>query len=334
MRTGFVVGKFYPPHHGHKYLIDFARSRVDHLIVMLAHHASQTIPGEVRLAWLREIHPDCDVRLVPDTLDDDSQQWADFTRQYLGFAPDVVFSSEDYGPRFASLMGAQHVMVDRDRACVPISATMIRANPQKYLHRLEPCVRGWFVPRVVLIGAESTGKTTLAMQLAEHFGTNWVAEYGREHWEKKVQRWAITDPPPQWSADEFLHIAQEQQRRETLAAQTANQLLICDTNAFATGTWYERYMGNRDARVDAIGSQDRCDLYLLTEPDVPFVQDGFRDGEHIRHWMHQRFAEQLQAGTTAFRIISGEYGERLAIAVAAIKAVLGFQHTHPKAEFD
>ena len=112
MTLGFVVGKFYPPHRGHKYLIEAARAQVDRLVVMIAHHPSQSIPGELRAAWLAEIHPDCEVHLVPDELEDDHVQWAEFTLRHLGRPPDVVFSSEDYGPEFARLMGARHVSVE------------------------------------------------------------------------------------------------------------------------------------------------------------------------------------------------------------------------------
>ena len=73
MTLGFIVGKFYPPHRGHKHLIDTARRQVDRLIVMIADHPSQTIPGELRQAWLEEIHPDCEIHLVPDELEDDSR---------------------------------------------------------------------------------------------------------------------------------------------------------------------------------------------------------------------------------------------------------------------
>src|SRR5215211_7907725 len=157
MTLGFVVGKFYPPHRGHKHLIDSARRQVDRLVVILAHHPSQTIPGELRKAWLEEIHPDCEIHLVPDELEDDSQAWANFTVAHLGRAPDVVFTSEDYGPRFAACMGCRHVMVDRERTTVPISGTRVRAAPLDHLDLVEPCVRAYFVRRVVLIGAESTG---------------------------------------------------------------------------------------------------------------------------------------------------------------------------------
>lgn len=322
MTLGLVIGKFYPPHRGHKHLIDTARQQVDRLIVIVAHHPTQTILGELRQAWLEEIHPDCEIHLVPDELEDDSQRWADFTVKYLGRAPDVVFSSEDYGPVYAGLMGARHVMVDRDRGTVPISGTSVRSAPLNHWDFLEPCVRAYFILRVVLVGAESTGKTTLARLLAERFQTCWVPEYGREHWERKVQGLTMDDPPPSWSREEFIHIATEQQSREYQMARTANRVLICDTNAFATGTWHERYYGSRDERVDAIGRNDKVNLYLLTSPDVPFVQDGFRDGEKIRPWMHQRFQEQLARGSVPWLLLQGEYAERLETASRAIEALV------------
>lgn len=322
MTLGFIVGKFYPPHRGHKHLIETARRQVDHLVVMIAHHPSQTIPGELRKAWLEQIHPDCDVRLVPDELEDDSRQWADFTVAYLGRAPDVVFTSEEYGWEFARLMGSRHVQVDQPRSAVPISGTQVRSAPLDHLEWLEPCVRTYFVRRVVLVGAESTGKTTLAQRLARHFHTEWVPEYGREHWERKVAGLTMDDPLPAWTPEEFVHIAREQQAREDALAGIANRVLLCDTNAFATGTWFERYHGRRHPEVDAIGANDKAALYLLTAPDVPFVQDGFRDGEKIRDWMHARFVEQLAAGSVPSCLLKGTYDGRFSAAVEAVQRLI------------
>lgn len=326
MTLGLVVGKFYPPHRGHAHLIRMARAQVDRLVVLLPHHPSQTIGGELRKEWLEEIHPDCEIHLVPDELEDDSAQWASFTIEHLGRAPDVVFSSEDYGPHFAALMGGRHVMVDRQRAIVPVSGRAIRERPLEHLDFLEPCVRAHYVKRVVLIGAESTGKTTLAALLADYYQTTWVPEYGREHWERKVAGLSAeaiaSGAPVSWTDEEFVHIAAEQQRRENLAARTANRVLICDTNAFATGTWHERYRGQRDPNVDAIGARDRVDLNLLTSPDIPFVQDGVRDGEHIREWMHGRFVEQLGKAAAPIVTLSGPLDERLHGATSAIDALI------------
>ncbi len=313
--TGLVIGKFYPPHRGHHYLIRTARAQVDHLVVMMCVHEHQTIPGDLREAWLREVHPDCEIRVVPDTLPEDPHAWAKFTVEELGYAPDVVFSSESYGEPFAAAMGARHIMVDRDRQFVPISGTKIRAHPLACRSYVEPCVWAYYVRRVVLIGAESTGKTTLASQLAESLSTDWVPEYGREYWEQRLagMNWGEAEP---WTTEEFVHIAEEQQRRENLAARSANEILICDTNAFATGIWHERYRGFRAPEVDAIGAKDRVALYLLTVPDFPFVQDGWRDGEGIRDWMHERF---LDATNDRPRVLlAGPQEQRLTAALEAI----------------
>jgi NadR type nicotinamide-nucleotide adenylyltransferase len=171
----------------------------------------------------------------------------------------------------------------------------------------------------VLIGAESTGKTTLAEELSRRFKTKWVPEYGREYWETKVAGLSMDGPLPGWTSDEFVHIAQEQQRRECEAARTANKVLLCDTNAFATGTWHERYMNARSPDVDAIGRRDKVDLYLLTEPDFPFVQDGFRDGQHVRDWMHARFVEELCKQSAPVIRLRGSFDERIGEASRAIE---------------
>lgn len=302
--TGVVVGKFYPPHRGHKFLIEYGRSQVERLVILLCDDPGQEIPAELRARWLHEIHPDCETIVTPDDLPEEPSAWANRTVEEIGYAPDFVFSSEDYGLAYAAAMGARHVMVDRNRVHVPISATAIRSNPRVFREYLEPCVRGHFVPRVVIVGAESTGKTTLAEKLSHHFGCHWVPEYGREFSEIKMPS------GEEWTTADFLHIAEEQQRREDLAARESDSLLICDTNAWATGTWHERYMGGRAALVDAIGNLDRSDLYLVPDTHVRFVQDGLRDGEHIREWMHEKFVSLLYAQGANFQVLAGNYEER------------------------
>jgi HTH-type transcriptional repressor of NAD biosynthesis genes len=112
--TGVVIGKFLPPHRGHKHLIDTAAAAVDHLDVIVCARDGQPINGPTRAAWLREIHPGVSVVLVRDDIPDDqgmttSKAWAERTIAALGGAPDVVFTSEEYGPRYARLLGARGV---------------------------------------------------------------------------------------------------------------------------------------------------------------------------------------------------------------------------------
>jgi NadR type nicotinamide-nucleotide adenylyltransferase len=317
---GLIVGKFYPPHRGHSHLIDSGRRSVKELHVLVCSRPGEVPGAELRAAWLREIHPDVCVRVVEDNLaPDDSRAWAEYSVHCLGFVPDVVFTSEDYGERFAHFLGCRHVPVDPARAAVPVSGTQVRADPLGCWDFLEPPVRAYYARRVVLVGAESTGKTTLARLLAEHYRTVWVEEYGRAYSERKL----AAEGGYHWRSDEFAHIARRQCQHEDEAARRANRVLICDTDAFATSIWHRRYMGTRSAEVEAVAARHRRpDLYLLTDVDTPFVQDGTRDGEAIRAWMHAAFVEELTAQGRPFRILPGQYDERLARAVQSIDALL------------
>jgi len=318
---GLIIGKFYPPHRGHKYLIDHASGLCKKLTVIICYKKTETIPGMLRAEWLQRIHPQVRVLAIEDNklADDDSKGWAQFTLDILGYVPDVVFTSEAYGDPYASFMGTVHVLVDRDRTHVPISATMVRSNPMRYAEFLEPCVRAYFARRVCVLGAESTGTTTLSEALAKHYNTVWVPEDGRMYSHGKK----YGDTSAVWRTDEFIHIAEAQNDLEDMLAEASNGLVICDTDAFATSVWHERYIGVRSKEVETVAARKKYDLYIVTGDEIPFVDDGLRDGEHIRHWMHTRFIERLKEDNKNFIVVTGSREERLQKAVATIDALLG-----------
>jgi HTH-type transcriptional repressor of NAD biosynthesis genes len=174
------------------------------------------------------------------------------------------------------------------------------------------------IKEICVVGAESTGTTTMAKALAEQYKTVWIPEYGRLYAEAKL----YTKNANQWTTDEFVHIAQEQSRLEDTMKHLANKVLICDTNAFATAIWHERYMGKQSEEVKQLASQRKYDLYLLTDVAIPFVQDGTRDGEHIREWMHHRFESELQKQSTPYAVLSGNHEKRLKKAITIIDTLL------------
>lgn len=312
---GVVIGKFLPPHKGHEFLIHTALAQCDNVRVILCEKPSDPIPGELRASWLRELCPGADIMVIDDRYDEnDSRVWAINTIEWLGRAPDVVFTSESYGDVYARYMGCVHVLVDQARITVPCSGTAVRKDAFAMWNFISPPVRQWFTKRIVVLGAESTGTTTLSELLAEHYQTNWVEEYGREY---SQQKWA--NGQFAWSSDEFLAIAKEQTRREHEAARLSNRLMICDTNAFATTLWHRRYMGHNDTALETWASTYcRADLYILTGDEIPFIQDGLRDGEHIRHEMQDWFREALAQQDTPWIEVIGSRGERLKQATSTI----------------
>jgi HTH-type transcriptional regulator, transcriptional repressor of NAD biosynthesis genes len=319
MTLGLAIGKFHPPHRGHRHLIETGRSRTDDMLVIVCAHPGQRIPAPLRAAWIEEMVPGVRTLIVDDVVPaDDSKGWADYTRRVLGRAPDIVFTSEDYGDAYARHLGSTHVCVDRERRVVPVSASVVRRDPLQAWDFLDPCVRAYFARRVCLVGAESTGKTTLATRLAAHYRTVWVPEYGRDYAERKLK-----GPEPKlWRTSEFVHIAREQNRLEDRLARTCDRLLVCDTDSFATTLWHERYIGTASAEVAAIAADRRPDLYLLGDVTLPFVQDGTRDGEHIRHAMHRRFEEELSKRGVRWGALRGDAASQWRTALDACDDLL------------
>ena len=149
--TGLVVGRFDPPHLGHSFLIDQAAQRCERLAVYVNSGPHDAAPGRLRAAWLAELHPAVTVVEVvhelPTDFGDETlwQRWIDLFRAHWPFerGPDVVFSSDPYVAELARRLGAEPVVVDAERANVPISATMIRNDPAAHVEMLAPPVRAW-----------------------------------------------------------------------------------------------------------------------------------------------------------------------------------------------
>ena len=148
---GLVIGRFLPPHLGHRHLVTEACRRADRVAVLVMARASEPIPGELRVAWLAAMCPRADVRLVRHDLPTDFsdqalwERWMALMRDHLGRDPDVVFTSEGYGSELARRFGAREVCVDPDRSTVPISATRIRQDPLGHLEFLPEPAAAWFV---------------------------------------------------------------------------------------------------------------------------------------------------------------------------------------------
>lgn len=319
-KRGLIIGKFYPFHNGHKYLIETGLKNSESLTVILCQTNRYKIPAKIRVGWLRKTFPGLDVRILDHSASLDSgttalsKVWAELTVKFLGFVPDVVFSSENYGERYSSFMGSTHFLVDLERKNIPISATKIRSNINKYWEYLPLATKEYFIQKIVILGAESTGTTTLAKDLATHYQTVWVPEYGRLYYEGKM----FTKNASQWQTSEFIHIATLQNQMEDSLLKKANRLLICDTDAFATTLWHERYVGHLSPELEKIVKKEKPLLYIVTDIDIPFVQDGTRDGEHIRSWMHQRFIDRLKEKNLPYFLVSGSKKQRLKLAIAEI----------------
>jgi NadR type nicotinamide-nucleotide adenylyltransferase len=340
-RRGLVVGKFCPLHLGHEFLIRRAQAQCDEVIVL-----SYTKPGfegydrERRLGWLQQRFPDAMSCVLDDTWladqcrakglpprelpldeapDDVHRRFVTWVlAAVLGTAVDAVFTSERYGDGFADVLSRElgvpvvHVCVDLDRNTVPVSGTQIRANPLACRHLLAPEVYADFVPRVALLGGESTGKTTLAAALALALGTTWASEYGRELWERQdgVLRF-----------EDMEHIAQRQLLLEQQQAGTAHGVLLCDTTPLTTLFYSEAMFGRATELLQQLAKR-RYALTLLCLPDFPFVQDGTRRDDTFRRHQHDWYERALDGLGVDYKELGGSVEQRVQIAKVLVHELL------------
>ena len=172
---------------------------------------------------------------------------------------------------------------------------------------------------VAVLGAESTGKTTLCRDLAAHFDSLWVSEYMRTYLQAK---WDDEQLTCTW--DDLLPIAQGQIALENKLAkqvtQTSNEnrYLFCDTSLFELMVYSHWYYGNCPAALEQAALAHHYDLILLTKVDIPWVADDLRDSPYQRDEISAYFASQLSKHQKPFVRISGDRKERVRQVIAQL----------------
>jgi HTH-type transcriptional regulator, transcriptional repressor of NAD biosynthesis genes len=234
-------------------------------------------------------------------------------REALGVTVDAVFTSEDYGEGFAEELtryfrqhspdspAVAHVLVDRERASVPVSGTLLRQDIHAHRQWLAPLVYASFVQRICLLGGESSGKSALAEALAQEFSTMHVPEYGRELWCAKSGVLTFADMEP---------IAQIQVEREADAARRANRFLFCDTSPLTTLFYSEHLFGKAAPGLERLAER-AYDWTLLCAPDFPFAQDGTRQAEEFRTLQHEWYVRELARRKIPYQLVGGSLAARI-----------------------
>ncbi len=174
------------------------------------------------------------------------------------------------------------------------------------------------VVKIVLFGPESTGKTTLANQLAYHYQTVWAPEYARTYLQKK---W--NNKRQVCEHKDLMPIAIGQMKLENKLAKRADKLLICDTDLLETKVYSEEYYdGIVDPAIESAAEKNEYDLYLLTYIDIPWKLDSIRDRPGQREDMFNAFENALKKYNRPYILLKGGEEERFKEAVKSIDEVL------------
>ena len=305
---GLVIGKLYPLHAGHEHLIRTALEACDSVLVIVCWKNDESPSGNLRAEWVKELYPTVQVETIYDTYDpNDSELWANLVKKIANDI-DVVYTSEVYGDPFAKYLNCQHVCVDIKRKTFPISGTEIRNDPKANWKFLSIPVRHFYMQRYVIVGSESTWKSTISKHIAQKLDYPLVVEYGREYCENKKSA--------DWTEQDFHNIRKGQLELERQF--TDHYRVICDTDTATTLVWAKRYLG-----YDIQYPVQPPTLYLISElKDSSFVQDGTRDDIETgqRERMEPEIVEMVKRSGSPFVFLTGTLENRIEQALQAVNA--------------
>ncbi|MBV4356653.1 AAA family ATPase [Pinibacter aurantiacus] len=180
------------------------------------------------------------------------------------------------------------------------------------------------IKKIVIIGPESTGKSTLCQLLAKHFNTIWVREYAREY---------LLQNGKQYTYEDLLTIAKGQINLENKGLDELSEeqnepsrtpLLFIDTDMYVLKVWSEFVFGKCDQYIlDEIVNRE-YDLYLLCDVDMPWVKDELREYPDLatREKLYHIYKDILINQNVPWVEVSGGYEERLEKAIQAVGQII------------
>ena len=342
---GVIIGKFYPPHAGHRHLITTAAAQSQKLAVVVLGNRFENITVADRVRWLAAEFDETNVTVIgmPNDCPEDYHSAAiwkahdEALRLALKVSGitkvDAVFSSEEYGAELAAHFGAVHVMVDHARTAYPVSGTLCRDDLTAAWRNIIKPARQDLAVRVILVGAESTGTSTLTTALMEHYRGRYpelvdVPEYGRQYTYDKFAAARAENPDAVlsdlvWTSEDFSIIGERQNEMENEAAARC-PLVIADTDSLATSLFERLYIGEGSyGSYLALTQLPHRDIYLITDDDgVDFEDDGWREAEHRRAEMTEWFKEELTRAGHSWILVTGDRERRMATATEIIDLII------------
>lgn len=320
MVKAFVFGKFLPFHKGHEAMINFALTKCDFLTVLVCCSDKERIPDTLRKGWIEkafEKEKNIEIRTfnyleseLPNTSTSSesvSKVWADVFKKQL---PDhsLLITSEEYGNYVAAFMNVQHIAFDIPKKLFPVSATAIRNdifNNWQYVH---DSVKPDLLLKVVILGTECTGKTTLTEKLAKYFNCSFVSEAGRD----------IIANSNTFTFDDLYLVAKEHAKRIEKSILADSPLVIIDTDIHTTKS-YSLFTFEKELEISTdIYNSNKADLYLYLNNDVEYVQDGTRLSEIERNLLDFSHRKVLKDHNIEIIEITGDWDERFEKAVEHI----------------
>jgi len=169
--------------------------------------------------------------------------------------------------------------------------------------------------KIVIIGPESTGKSTLCSQLAEHYKTCWCPEFAREY---------LKETGGKYSFHDLLNIAHGQlELEDTMLTQAKNGFYFIDTDMYVMKVWCEVVFETCHTWILKQIALRKYDLFFLCDIDLPWVKDDLREYPDLefRKKLFKMYRDLMVTQKTKWAEISGTHAQRLQTAVSIIDTV-------------
>ena len=324
MTKAFVFGKFMPFHNGHRAMIEYAAEHCDELIVLPCISDKESISGKMRKKWIEQTfkgsskikikllhYKESELPNTSVTSSDVSKIWSEKFKKIL---PEVnlLVTSEPYGELVASFMKIRHLCFDISRAQVPVSATKIRNNPYEYWDFLPDVVKPYYQLKVVILGTESSGKTTLAEYLSTNFNAALVREMGR----------ALIPNSEKFEIGDLRKVAAAHHKETVQAIQSLKPLIVMDTDIHITQSYAFYKFGQYLDLPKQWYRTQKADLYLYLLAETPYVQDGTRLKNAARNELDLCHIKTLESFGIGYHVLPADFTERRKKAVGVINQLL------------
>lgn len=332
-KLGMYGGSFNPLHMGHVKCITKALTLCEKLLIVISDTKRDgDIDIRVKYRWVYSLTKhlkNVSIMVLPDLSESKETYTMEMAledskkvREFAGEKIDVVFCGSDYTEDSfwnKCYPESDFYVFERDG----ISSTAIRENPYRHWEELPDVVKPYYVKKVLIIGSESTGKSTLAVNLANYFNTNYIKEAGRD-----ISVRSGTDK--MMLPEDYTDILLTQKMMEREALQHSNKVLFEDTDALVT-LFYLGFLEGEEQSANvtlakAIDGLNHYDLILFTEPDVEFVNvDGDRNEviQADREKYSNMLKDLLNNSGKKYISVSGDYEKRLKKAVELVEEMLG-----------
>lgn len=324
MVKAFVFGKFLPFHKGHEAMINFALKKCDFLTVLVCCSDKENITANTRKKWIEKTFENQDEIEIksfhyleselPNTSESSKEVSKVWSAKFKKLFPDYdfVITSEEYGNYVASFMDIKHIAFDISKQLFPVSATAVRNYIFANWKFLPDSVKPSFVVKIVVLGTESTGKTTLTERLAKYFNCSSVKEAGRD----------LIPNSNSFGFDELHLVASEHAKRIDKAVLGHSPLIIIDTDIHITKS-YAKFVFNKELEVDdEIYNSNKADLYIYLNNDVEHQQDGTRLDKSNRDLLDLSHRTILREKNIKFVEIEGDWEQRFKRALKEIELII------------